>query len=136
MYKKVDSLPLVAQAIYGGREVGKPLHSLGPARALWSDEVCHIAGALSALSREQLRRRFFERNGYPPAVLKQIVRPYSMSVDYDTPEDSVFDAASPEGLNDAFNTLIDDLDRMTEYYRIAAIRRNAMLIGFLQWRHV
>ena len=124
-----DSLPLVSQAIVGGREVGKPLLGMGPARVLWAEEVSRIAEALSALVHDELRRRFFDPKGYPPAVLKQMVRPYSLSVDYETPDDSVFEAAFPD-LDYAFNVLINDLDRLTAYYRIAAMRGNAMLIGF------
>jgi hypothetical protein len=125
----VGSLPPVSQSILGGREVGKRLHRMESVSALWAEEVGRIAEALSALSHDDLRRRFFDPKGYLPAVLRQMVLPCSLSVDYETPNDSVFEAALPD-LPRAFNGLINDLDRLTAYYRIAAMRGNAMLIGF------
>ncbi len=92
----VDDLPLVSHAILGGRKVRMPLHRMESARVLWAEEVSRVAAALSALSHENLRRRFFDPKGYPPAVLKQMVRPYSLSVDYETPDSSVFEAAFPD----------------------------------------
>jgi hypothetical protein len=127
--ESVDELPLVSQAIVGGRPIGKPLNGMDPARILWSHEVDVIAEALSMLSREDLRRRFFDPKGYPPAVLKEIVRPRS-SVGYHTPDASVFDVAFPD-LEHAFDDFMEDLDWLKMYYRIAEMRGNAMLIGLL-----
>jgi hypothetical protein len=120
----IDNSSPISQAILGGLEVGKPLHSMHPARCLWADEVSRVAEALSALSHDELRKRFYDRNGYTPEVFQQIMHPFSL-------EDELDALYASDDLHYAFGRLTEDLDRLTAYYRIAAVRGNAMLIGFL-----
>lgn len=122
--------PPAARAIVGGRGAGKSFHGMDPARLLWADEVRRIAEALSDLSRDDLGRRFHDPKGYPPEVFKRIMWPFTTAIKHDTHGDAVFEAAARD-LDHAFNALVGALDRLTAYYRSAAMRGNAMLIGFL-----
>jgi hypothetical protein len=99
----------VSRAILGGTPIGADL-GIGPARYLWADEVHEISTALSSLTSEDLRRR------YDPAGLKASWR---TSVCWDEDEERVF-----TGLETYFWLL-------EAYYRIAAARANAMLIGLI-----
>jgi Domain of unknown function (DUF1877) len=100
----------LSRAILGGTPVGAAL-GIGPARHLWADEVREISTALSSLTREDLRHR------YDPAGLK--ADRLSTPVSRDEDEERIF-----TGLEYYFELL-------TVYYRIAAARANAMLIGVM-----
>ena len=101
------SSPL-SRAIFGGRAIGADLGD-GRARYLWADEVREISTALSALTREDLRRR------YAPASLKA-----------GWPQTPVVEAEDDEAV---FTELVGYFNRLATYYRLAAARGNAMLIG-------
>ena len=100
----------LSRAILGGTafraEVGD-----GPARFLWADEVREISAALASVTREDLRCR------YDPAGLKAAWP--STPVDNDEDEE------------DIFKTLEGHFQLLVTYYRVAATRGNAMLIGVI-----
>ena len=101
------SSPL-SRAILGGRAIGADLGD-GRARYLWADEVREISIALAALTREDLRRRYASASlkaGWPL-----------------TPVDKREDDEA------VFTGLVAGFDRLATYYRLAAARGNAMLIG-------
>ena len=99
--EEFDPRSPISRSILGGREIGRELQQ-GPARFLWADEVREISAALSSLSREDLRRRFDHvRRHFNEEVL--------------TEEDYLF--------------LVNLFDALAAYYRIAAARGNAMLLG-------
>jgi Domain of unknown function (DUF1877) len=100
----------LSRAILGGRPIGAAL-GIGPARYLWANEVREISTALSSLMSEDLRQR------YDPAGLK--ADRLSTQVSWDEDEEFIF-----TGLEYYFELL-------TVYYRIAAARANAMLIGVI-----
>jgi hypothetical protein len=99
----------LSRAILGGRRIGAELGE-GPARYLWADEVREISSALSSLTSEDLRRR------YAPAELKA-----------GWPGTAVRDGDDER----VFNELEHYFQLLEAYYRIAAARGNAMLIGVI-----
>jgi hypothetical protein len=99
--------PALSRAIVGGIRIGADL-GVGSARYLWADEVREISTVLSSLTSEDLRSR------YDPAGLKASWPRTPISAD---DEERVF-----TGLEYYFWLL-------EAYYRIAAARANAMLIG-------
>jgi hypothetical protein len=96
----------LSRAILGGTPIGADL-GVGPACYLWADEVREISTALSSLTSEDLRRR------YDPAGLKA-----------GWPRTPV-----REDEERVFTSLEDYFWLLEAYYRIAAARANAMLIG-------
>lgn len=97
----------LSRAILGGKEIGEDLGGYGPARYLWADEVWEISSALSALTHEELRRR------YDPAKLKAHW--------HDEDDDDEYVLA----------LLLSGFDDLALYFRLAAARGNAMLIGIV-----
>jgi hypothetical protein len=104
---RLVSSPL-SRAILGGTAFRADVGD-GPARYLWAEEVREISIALASVTHEDLRRR------YDPAGLRAgwPLTP----VDDQEDEESVFSE-----LEGYFRLLV-------AYYRIAAARGNAMLIG-------
>ena len=98
----------LSRAILGGKAFRVDVGD-GPARYLWADEVREISAALASLTREDLRRR------YDPAGLKA-----------GWPMTPVTDEEDEESV---FNELEGYFQLLVTYYRIAAVRGNAMLIG-------
>jgi hypothetical protein len=98
----------LSRAILGGTAFRADVGD-GPARYIWAEEVREISTALASVTHEDLRRR------YDPADLKAgwPLTP----VDDEEDEESVFSE-----LESYFQLLV-------AYYRIAAARGNAMLIG-------
>ena len=95
----------LSRAILGGETVGD-----GCARRLWADEVREISSALSA-THEELRRR------YDPASLKA-----------GWPKTPVDEREDDE---EVFEELVGYFDLLVTYYRLAAARGNALLIGIV-----
>jgi hypothetical protein len=98
----------LSRAILGGTASREDVGD-GPARYIWAEEVQEIATALASVTHEDLQRR------YDPAGLKAgwPLTP----VDDEEDEENLF-----SGLESYFQLLVT-------YYRIAAARGNAMLIG-------
>ena len=100
----------LSRAILSGTPIGADL-GVGPARYLWADEVREISAALSSLTSEDLRRR------YDPVGLKAGWPKTPVCQDED--EERVF-----TGL-ESYYWLLE------AYYRIAAARATAMLVGVI-----
>jgi hypothetical protein len=98
----------LSRSVLGGAAIGEELGE-GPARYLWADEVREISAALSALTHDELRRR------YDPAALKATWPATPIADDED--EEELFDG------------LVRSFDLLATYYEIAATRGNAMLIA-------
>ena len=101
------SSPL-SRAVLGGTPIAADLGD-DRARYLWGDEVREISTALSSLTSEDLRR------SYDPAGLKAGWRMTPVREDEDEEE--------------VFTSLEYYFGLLQAYYRIAAARANAMLIG-------
>ncbi len=100
----------LSRAILGGTAFRADVGD-GPARYIWAEEVREISTALASVTHEELRRR------YDPAGLKAGWP--STPVDDEEDEESVFIE-----LESYFQLLV-------AYYRIAAARENAVLIGVI-----
>ncbi len=107
--EKVDPAMPLSCAVLGGRSIGDALNQ-GPARYLWPDEVRQIAAALSEQTRDVLLRRYLDPN-------RSVKANYDDAMDY--------------GLlnQDTFDWLAGATEILASYYRIAAAKGNAMLLG-------
>jgi hypothetical protein len=98
----------ISRAISGGTEIGRDLQ-FGPAKYLMPDEVREVSAALSAITHEELRRRFDPAD--PRAEL------------------IYFPMDDPEEEERFFNELVTYFDQLSIFYREAAKRNQAILIG-------
>jgi hypothetical protein len=103
--RPVDS-PL-SRSVFGDATIGRD-GDRGLARYLWADQVRESSAALSALTPEELRRRF------DPSGLKAAWLETSVNEDDDD--------------EDLFEELARYVDLLIAIYRIAAAHGNAMLI--------
>ncbi len=95
-------------AIYGGAELGPDI-GLGPARLLTPEQVVRLAAALDSLTTDELTARFDPQDMQARAIYPDVIW--------------VRDG------NDALAYLLDNFERMAEFYRDAAARGD----GVLQW---
>jgi hypothetical protein len=109
---EVDEADPLSRAILGGKGIGEELQE-GPARYLWAEEVREIASALSLQTRAELCRRYKDPSGH-------------MRIAFDEAMERGF---SDERLDEAFDWLTDLVALLASYYKIAASRGNAMLLG-------
>jgi hypothetical protein len=97
----------LGEAVLGGDEVGDDV-GYGPARILSPDRVQAVAAALSAISRDELRRRF-----RPDELTRAEIYPRV----WDEPEDDLFDE------------IFDYFDQMKQCYAAAARDGHGMLLS-------
>ena len=98
----------LSRAILGGTAFREDV-GYGPARFIWTEEVQEIATALASVTHEDLGRR------YDPAGLK--AGGFMTPIHYDEDDDEIF------------SELVSHFELLVLYYRIAASRGNAMMIG-------
>ena len=111
--ERVVKVSPLSRAILGGEPIGKELHQ-GPARYLWAEEVREVASALALETGDELLRRYLDPSG-------------RMKASYDAAMKSCLREARLD--EETFDWLVGGTDLLASYYRIAAARGNAMLLG-------